>query len=144
MILYLRISIHKHFQVWFLIGKNYILQRKNTGFFYNYKRLWTHQHYCWHFKTHASQVISKVRISKDVKRSSSGRFILNTLLLSISKHSNTYTMNFCNGNFNQCIWDVCYVCFIVVVVILIWRSTLKRFRHLVLGVWQLVNTSLII
>ena len=32
MIIYLRIPIHEHFQVWFLIGKNYILQRKRQDF----------------------------------------------------------------------------------------------------------------
>ena len=59
----LKDSNSRTFSSWFLISKNYVLQRKNTGFFYNYNHLWTHQHYCWPFKIHASQVISKVRIS---------------------------------------------------------------------------------
>ena len=32
MVIYLRISIHKHFSSWFLIGKNYIFHLENIGF----------------------------------------------------------------------------------------------------------------
>ena len=91
--------IHEHFQVWFLIGKNYILQRKNTDFSTITNAYELTNIFVDVLKIHESQVISKVRISKDMKKSSSGRFILNTFVI-ISKHLNTYIINFCNGAFN--------------------------------------------
>jgi len=69
---------------------------------------------------------------------------LDTLLLPISEHANSYNINFCNQTLIYVIEMFAMFCLVVVVVILTWRSTLKRFRHLVWGCDRLVSELLTI